>query len=224
MIKRIAPLLVFLLLLLPVVSFSDSSDNAPLTLLNEPQVGSTTGPNNNIANISEQLRDIRGPVPFSEPLPYLLIIGSVLLLTLLAAAIYYYLKKRTRPAPPSVPPWEKALMDLAEAKKLLTAERGLSYMDRASQILRCYIEARFSIQSTRQTTTEFLRGLKGAGPDSPLQTYKDELQACLELADMAKFAHHIPKLENLQLMEDSVVTFVKRTEPVPHPDPKGGQP
>ncbi len=222
MIKRITPLLVSLLLFLPVVCFADSSDNAPLTLLNEPQTGSTTGKHNNITNNSESLRDIHGPIPLSEPPPYPLIIGIVLLLTLLAAAMYWYLKKRPRPAPPSVPPWEKALIDLAEAKKLLTPERGLSYMDRASQILRCYIEARFSIQSTRQTTTEFLRGLKGVGPDSPLQTYKNELQGCLELADMAKFAHHIPKLEDLQLMEDSVITFVKTTEPVPDPAPKGG--
>lgn len=116
-----------------------------------------------------------------------------------------------------MPPWEKALLDLADAKKLLSPERALLYMDRVSQILRGYIEARFAIQSTRQTTREFLQGLTDVGGSSPLQAHKSELQDCLEQADMAKFAHHHPALGNLEQMEVAVTTFIKKTEPVEQP-------
>lgn len=152
-------------------------------------------------------------MPIKEQPPYLLIAGVILLLLLLMALAYWYFKKKAKPAPPPVPPWEKALLELADAKMLLNPERGLLYMDRVSQILRSYIESRFAIQSTRQTTREFLQGLTGVDDSSPLQTFKTDLQECLEQADMAKFAHHLPKLENLEQMELAVTSFIKRTEP-----------
>jgi hypothetical protein len=166
-------------------------------------------------NRENVLRDIHGPVPIAEQAPYLLIAGVVFLLLVIAALIYWYLKKKKLPATPPMPPWEKALLDLAEAKSLFKAERGIVYMDRASQILRTYIESRFAVQSTRQTTREFLHSLTGIGDNSPLQTYKTELKDCLEQADMAKFAHHLPQHDNLEQMETAVTNFVKKTVPQP---------
>lgn len=150
----------------------------------------------------------------------MLIAGVVLLLLVILALLYWFFKKKAQPAPPPVPPWEKALLELADAKMLLSPERGLLYMDRVSQILRNYIESRFAIQSTRQTTREFLQGLTGVDDSSPLQTYKIELQECLEQADMAKFAHHLPNLKNLEQMELAVTSFIKRTEPA-EPEKRG---
>lgn len=211
---RAGLILSFLLLfMLPICSFAAGNEEAPLTLLNKVPQTPQTSQGQTIPTQTEQLRDIYGPVLLTEQPPYLLIAGSIFSILLLAAAIFWFLRKREKPAPPPVPPWEKALLDLAEAKKLLTPERGLQYMDRASQILRRYIESRFAIQSTRQTTREFLRGLTGIGGNSPLQAHKKELQGCLEQADMAKFAHHIPEVRNLEMMEEAVTTFIKRTEP-----------
>lgn len=204
------PLLLFSIQ--PICSFAASND-APLTLLNPPQNSAQTAQSQTIPSVPEQLHDIHGPVLLTERPPYLFIAGSLFFAFLLAAAIFWFLKSRTKATPPPVPPWEKALLDMADAKRLLNPERGLQYMDRVSQILRRYIESRFTIQSTRQTTREFLRGLTGIGGNSPLQTYKTELRGCLEQADMAKFAHHIPKIENLEMMEDAVTTFIKKTEP-----------
>ena len=202
------------LFILPLCSYAASNSNsAPLTLLKDPQQSSQTAPNQDINNQNKELRDIHGPVPIKEQPPYLLIAGVILLLLLLLALLYWFFKKRVKPAPTPVSPWEKALLELADAKMMFSPERGLLYMDRVSQILRCYIESRFAIQSTRQTTGEFLQGLTRAGDSSPLQTYKTELKECLEQADMAKFAHHLPKLENLEQMEIAVTSFIKRTEP-----------
>mgnify|MGYP000500050280 CR=1 FL=1 len=43
--------------------------------------------------------------------------------------------------------------------------------------------------------------------------FRNELQNCLEQADLAKFAHRRPGQHNLELMEKAVTTFVKKTEP-----------
>jgi hypothetical protein len=205
------PLLLFSLL--PIYSFAASNEEAPLTLLNPKKNNAQTTQSQIIPQQNTQLHDIHGPVLLTEQPPYLLIAGSIFFVLLLAAAIFWFLKKRTKATPPPVPPWEKAMQDLTEAKRLLNPERGLQYMDRVSQILRRYIESRFAIQSTRQTTREFLHGLTGIGGNSPLQTHKTELRGCLEQADMAKFAHHIPEIKNLEMMEDAITTFIKNTEP-----------
>jgi hypothetical protein len=213
MIRQVLTLTLFLLFILPAWNFAASNGEAPLTLLNKPQKSAQTTQSPSISSKTEELHDIHGPVPIAEQPPYFLIVGILLLLLLIAAGIFWFLKKRTKPAPPPIPPWEKALLDLTNAKSLLSPERALLYMDRVSQILRNYIESRFSIQSTRQTTREFLQGLTEIGGNSPLRTHKTELQACLEQADMAKFAHHIPELSNLEMVEEAVTTFIKRTEP-----------
>lgn len=167
-------------------------------------------------NRGSLLHDIHGPVPIAEQPPYLLIAGVVCLLLVIAALIFWYLKNKKLPAPSPMPPWERALLDLAEAKSLASTERGILYMDRVSQILRAYIESRFAIQSTRQTTREFLHSLTGVGDSSPLRTYKTELKDCLEQADMAKFAHHLPQRDNLEQMEAAVTNFVRQTTPQPN--------
>jgi hypothetical protein len=217
MTRHILILPLLLLFMLPVSGFAASSGDAPLTLLNKPSKSPQTVQNQNISNQDNALHDIHGPVPIIEQPPYLLIAGIVLFVLLVAAAVFWFLKKKGKAIPPPISPWEKALLDLADAKKLLRPERALAYMDRASQILRQYIEARFAIQSTRQTTREFLQGLAHVGGNSPLRAHKNELQDCLEQADMAKFAHHHPALSNLEQMEVAVTTFIKKTEPVDQP-------
>lgn len=213
MIQRILVLALLLLFILPPCSFADSTGEAPLTLLNSPQKSAQTTQNPITSSNNEVLYDIYGPVPIVEQPPYLLIAGIILFVLLVVAVILWFLKKRAKPTAPPIPPWEKALLDLTDAKRLLSPERALLYMDRVSQILRSYIESRFAIQSTRQTTREFLQGLTGIGGNSPLQTHKTELRNCLEQADMAKFAHHVPEIKNLEMMEEAVTTFIKRTEP-----------
>ncbi|MGB3210653.1 MAG: hypothetical protein WBB19_08125 [Desulforhopalus sp.] len=217
MIRRAFIIILLFLFILSFCSYAESSGDAPLQLLNPDQKNDKISKNQVIGNKNEFLRDIRGPVPLKEQPPYLLIAGGVVLALLLLAALYWYLKKRGVPTLPVIPPWEQALLDLARARKLLSAERGLLYMDRVSQILRKYIESRFAIRSTRQTTREFLQSLTEVGGSSPLQTYKAELQNCLEQADMAKFAHHLSERASLEEMEVAVTTFIERTKPVEPP-------
>lgn len=215
LLRSIVLFLLFVVFNLPLFSSADqnNSSGAPLTLLQQPGKGPQTTQKQNSAQDDTSLHDIHGPVPIIEQPPYLLLAGSLLVLLAAAAALYWFMKKRTRSAPPPVPPWERALQDLAEAKRLLSPERALFYMDRVSQILRSYIESRFAIKSTRQTTREFLENLATGGNSSSLLRYKGELQRCLEQADMAKFAHHTEDIASLEMIGAAVVDFVQKTHP-----------
>jgi hypothetical protein len=165
-----------------------------------------------ISNQDGTLRDIQGPVPTSEYPPYLVETAGVLLLLLALGLLYFFLKRRKKPQPPPIPPWDTALIELTEAGHLMSTRQGLLYMDKVAQILRRYIESRFAIHSTRQTTQEFFMGLEDSGPSS-LLTYRSELRACLEQADMAKFAHLLPELQHMEGMEHAVRTFITSTRP-----------
>lgn len=193
---------------------SDSGDQ-PLTLLNRPQpAGQPSQPPQQVQQKVE-LRDIHGPLPLTDTLPYLMPAAVALVLLLALAALIYFLKKRKKPAPPPIPPWEMALAELAEARQYQNPGQSLLYMERAGQILRRYIESRFAIRSTRQTTREFLAGLHDGGGDSPLAEYRTELGLCLEQADLAKFAHLAPDREHLTEMEAAVTAFIRSTRPAP---------
>ncbi|MGW8195217.1 MAG: DUF4381 family protein [Desulforhopalus sp.] len=209
--KLTALLLLTLLLVFLGGGTAIQAADEPLTLLNKPAQQNTSPQAAAAAGTdTDSLRDIYGPVNISNPFPYFLLAAAAIL-SLLAAILFWIVKKRPKSAAPPLPPWELALRDLTDARSLLTPEKGLAYMDRASNILRRYIESRFSIKSTRQTTREFLTGLQSVTQESPLKTYKSELQGCLEQADMAKFAHRKPDLQNLESMEEAVSTFIRRT-------------
>ena len=181
-----------------------------LTLRQPP--GQTTAQPGMKTQQIEELRDIHGPVPIAGQPSYWAIGGIVAGVLAILAALYFYLKKRRQPAPTPPPsPWETALAELAAAKELQS--KGLLYMEKAGEILRRYIESRFAIRSTRQTTREFLAGLSHTGQHNPLAPYRPELQACLEQADMAKFARLVPDSGIVAQMERAVTDFVKKTEP-----------
>jgi len=204
--------LIFLLIFtFPSAAFADKATDAPLTLLNQPT--KSTAPQQQIVNQPQELLDIYGPLELREQNKILLYIALIALLLLLAAAVFLLLKKRKQPVIPVIPPWEKALSELSEARELLSPDRALLYMNKVSLILRNYVESRFTIKSTRQTTREFLYSLGNSSADPVIRNCKNELQTCLEQCDMAKFAHQIPLQENMEIMEGAIIGFVEKTRP-----------
>ena len=191
-----------------------TNQGTPLTLLNPVQKTGSPGGQTKIQPDTLQLHDIYAPIAISDYPPYLLIGGAVLLALLLLALIYWVIKKRRKSGPPPISPWQKALTELAQARELFTAKQNLLYMGRISEILRHYIESRFAIRSTRQTTEEFLRGLQNAQGNELLQNSQDELQSCLEQCDLAKFAHRVPDKQIMTQMEEAVTAFVEKTTPI----------
>lgn len=205
---------VFLIIFLfPSATFADKPTNAPLTLLNQPTKNTVSQQQQQAAYKPQELRDIYGPLELQEPSKILLYIAVLALLLLLAAAVFFLLKKRKQPVIPTIPPWEKALSELNEARGLLTPDGALQYMNRISLILRNYVESRFIIKSTRQTTREFLYNLNNSSADPAIRNCKPELRTCLEQCDMAKFAHQVPLQENMEMMEEAIIGFVEKTKP-----------
>lgn len=221
--KTLALLTLLLFLGLTISCQAETAEEGPLTLMKPPQTGGQTSQQQIApAGQPDEFFDIHGPVPYSPEPPYLLISGITLAVLLLLAGIYWFMKNRKKPLPPAIPPWDTALAELNEARKLFNPSQSLLYMERVSSILRSYIESRFAIRSTRQTTREFLQKVKRTAKNTEtLQRSRPELQACLEQADMAKFAHRIPDQENMEQMERAVTAFIRKTQPAP--SGKGGK-
>lgn len=183
--------------------------NEPLRLLPGPGQ-QQTGLKNRPAT---QLRDIRGPVPLPEKKPWLLYGGAALALLVFSAALFIILKKkRKKPQAPAITPWDRALTDLKNAADLKTG-RPLQYTEQVSSILREYVESRFGCKITRQTSTEFLRTLEEQKNSSIPSAWHDSLKNCFQLCDLAKFAHRVPDPQDLEDMEQSIISFIEETTP-----------
>jgi len=171
--------------------------------------------NRNLVNkrSSEDIRDIQGPLllPESIPLWIPILIGAILLLLVY---LFFFIRKIRKKTAPPLPAHEIALAELAKAKGWMTESKGVLYAQRLSEILRQYIESRFFVQSTRQTTAELLAKLQSNPASTNVTSVLiNDLQGCLEWCDMAKFAHRSPGRQSMIEMESSVGRFIKATRP-----------
>ncbi len=211
MIKRLFVLFLLLLLFPPLSALAGGSNEEELTLLNQPQKNAALQPTDQ----SQELRDIHGPVELKDLSQALIYAAVISLLLLLLLIVILLIKRRKKTTSPPIPPWEIALSELTEARTLLSTDLALQYMNRISLILRKYVESRFAIKSTRQTTREFLHSMNRSSTDPAIRNCKHELQTCLEQCDMAKFAHRSPLQQNMEIMESSIIAFVEKTTPDP---------
>lgn len=199
-------------LVLPGIAASDDTQLSPPLQLLQPQQSPGQALQSQAA--PPTLHDIQGPVSLPEPVPYLLysLIGLAALALLLGA--YWWFYRRKQPIPPPIPPGVRARDELMRARELMSPEQALQYMERISFIVRTYMEARFALKTTRQTTREFFVTLsKELSHNHDLATYSDELKVCLERCDLAKFAHQPAALDDLRVLEDNVLYLVNQTEP-----------
>lgn len=145
--------------------------------------------------------------------------GSLALIALIAGIILYF-KKRPKPEPevkvakPSIPPHTIALNQLKELrdKKLWQQEQVKQYYIELSDILREYLEKRYSVKTHEKTTDEIFDSLR----HSPIaDENKHKLRQLLMLADLVKFAKEKPvPAENEESMEKAM-NFVVDTQPQP---------
>jgi hypothetical protein len=206
----------------PAVLMADEAGQPPLKLLQSGQTPGQTAATDTVP-VPQNLHDIFGPVLLPDPVPYLLygLIAFSMLVLLLAA--YWWFYKRPKPAAPPIPPGILARDELMRARELMNPEQTLHYMERVSEILRRYLESRFQLRTTRQTTREFFQSLTARIHDNKaISGFSLELKSCLERCDLAKFAHQPSSVEHLQEMENSVLNFVNQTEQPAKTDTKGG--
>jgi len=80
------------------------------------------------------------------------------------------------------------------------------YYYRLSDIVRQYIERRFDLHASRETTAEFLADMRNQSLLS--EEHKGFLRTFLEAADMAKYACYQPDPAETQAVLDSARTFI----------------
>jgi hypothetical protein len=175
---------------------------------------------------SKDIRDVKPPmgvpITFADILPYLI---GVIVLAGLIWLIRYIIRKRAKgesllPEEPARPPYEVAIEALKalESEKLWQRGKLKEYHSQLSDIVRGYIEGRFSVKAMEMVTDEILAAPEiRALPSDIVARLKDELV----LADLVKFAKYQPvAAENDKSLESSY-TFVEKTrvadDPVPPP-------
>ena len=93
---------------------------------------------------------------------------------------------------------------------LVGAGRVKEFYERVSDILRHYIEHRFSLRAPERTTEEFLYEL--ANTNALPESDKDSLGQFLQHCDLVKFARHEPTTEQIQETFDLVKAFIEKTK------------
>jgi hypothetical protein len=100
----------------------------------------------------------------------------------------------------------RALVD----EDLIGAGKIKEFYERISDILRHYIEHRFSLRAPERTTEEFLAELANADVLSAAE--KQRLGEFLRHCDLVKFAKHNPTTQQVQETFDLVKDFIEKTK------------
>lgn len=168
--------------------------------------------------MNQTLRDIKGPLSLHSRAGFYLLLG--ILLT--AAAWYlwqYYLSKRkkAKAALPAKRAHEIAYerLDALRRKDLVGQGRIKEYYSEISDIIRRYIEDRFSLKAPEMTTEEFLYyavGAAAAAAAAQLALHKARLKEFLTACDLVKFARHEPLADEMSMIFDAAKNFVDETK------------
>jgi hypothetical protein len=113
-----------------------------------------------------------------------------------------------------------ALERLESIRPLMQPPRAREFSTAASDIVRGYIELRFDVIATHQTTEEFLHDLLNSSRAS-LVRHRTLLSEFLQACDLVKFAGLSLTVENMEALHQSARAFVLETA---KPDPEPAKP
>jgi hypothetical protein len=159
------------------------------------------------APIAEDIRDIRGPIYVLPAWVLPALIGGMVLIALV---IYGLWRRRRNRSVRVLLPHELALQRLEDIGALMQPARAREFSTAASDIVRQYIEQRFSVTATRRTTEEFLRDLLRS-PDAALARHQGLLGEFLHQCDVVKFAAQSLTQRNMESLRESARAFVLAT-------------
>jgi hypothetical protein len=173
----------------------------------------------------KNLRDI-GPIETvpgpAESFPYLLL-GGATAVTLVIVAWIVWRWRRWAPAPlpePTPAEWAVAELDRIDRMDLPGEQEIERFHTLVSDVLRRYLERRFGLKATEQTTPEFLQGLRTSSLLTPDQ--QETLRAFLVQCDLAKFARAEYTPFECKLLARTARDFVRQTaKPAPATEANG---
>jgi hypothetical protein len=162
------------------------------------------------------MRDITPiePVPPTESPPYALVAGAVAAVVLLLLLLRITLRRRPRPIPElSASEWAARELDCIDALDLPTEHEVERFHVLVSDVLRQYVERRFGLPATGQTTTEFLERVRGS---TLLAAHQQEaLREFLRQCDLAKFARAEFSPFECKALARIARDFIRQTTPAP---------
>lgn len=150
------------------------------------------------------------------------IVWIILAAALLAVAITLYMLYRkngtiiVRHEKP-IDPYEEAMSNLNSLRQRKLAESGQEkeFYTALVDILRKYLERRFSINAMEMSSTQILQTLR-KNPET--RDNQPKIKQILEIADFVKFANVRPMPDDNIKTFNNVVSFVEDTKPVPVED------
>ncbi|MCH5328013.1 MAG: cell wall anchor protein [Coprobacter sp.] len=148
----------------------------------------------------------------------LVAVGILLCLAIILFLLYrFWWSKRGQSVEPLspedlLPPHIKALNALEAVKegKLWQNGQEKEYYTRITEILREYLDDRFSVNAMEMTTSEILEVLH---KNEETKIVNHKLKEILEMADFVKFAKLRPMPEDNEAVMRSAVYFVEETKP-----------
>lgn len=159
------------------------------------------------APLAEDIRDIRGP---KYLLPDWVVPALIAGTVLIGLALYGLWRWRRKHHTPVLLPYELALQRLEEIRALMRPANAREFCIAISDIIRSYIEQRFHVTATRQTTEEFLRDLLQSA-NASLAQHQALLGEFLHQCDFVKFAALALTLNNMEALRQSARKFVLET-------------
>lgn len=168
--------------------------------------------------MNPDIRDIRGPISIPSVWPWVLIgVGAVAALLVLGAATYWLVRRLRKGRVKSAA--ELAIERLERARAVAREGHAAEVAAEASDAVREYIEARFTLRAAHRTTEEFLRDLLERAA-TPIASHRQPLGDFLGACDLAKFARFDMGVERMGAVIDAGQTFVRATD-VPAPGESG---
>ncbi len=169
-------------------------------------------------DVKKELRDITPPESPPAPPPswtrWLPWAGLAAAVAGLVAGGWGLRRRFTRPPAPLTPhEWAARELDRIEALRLPEAGEAERYHTLLSDVVRAYLERRFDLPASQQTTTEFLATMRRSPQLTPAQ--QGLLRDFLERCDMAKFARAAPPPEECRAVAAMARSFVQETTPQP---------
>lgn len=160
------------------------------------------------------IRDIKGPLSIQGP-AYLYILIALLAAIIITVLVVLFLKKRKKPEEtviPPVPAHETAYRAFDELMKKDCLKKGRvrEYYFELSDIVRHYLENRFSLRAPEMTTEEFLSTLRDSDILNPGQ--KGLMREFLSHCDMVKFAKYLPDQKEAESSYESARKIVDETK------------
>lgn len=140
----------------------------------------------------------------------------VILIIIIGVAVYMFMLKKDKifiSQPPVIPPYDEAMQRLEELKsrKLWQSGQDKEYYTILTDILRRYIDRRFSINAMEMTSSQIISVLR---KNQETKAVNEQLEQILEIADFVKFAKIRPLPDDNEASYNRAVNFVNETKPV----------